>query len=193
MAAVAAMAVMSAQAQDSNVETQTLGVVVSPHALVDVVNTSLVFNFAGDTPTEAGDGLVLGAGKTQSTFLNYSLMKANGALNNAGIAVRVSGVKAGMKVGLLVDGTAAAGLSSATHGVLGTVAAAFDATAGGNQPVELTGADQTIIENIGSSYTGDGAGNGYELRYTLTMDNYAAMDADNGSQDVATVTYTIFQ
>jgi hypothetical protein len=48
-----------------------------------------------------------------------------------------------------------------------------------------------LIENIGSSYTGNGAGNGYQLFYTAHIDNYALLDADNGAQDMGTITYTI--
>ena len=66
----------------------------------------------------------------------------------------------------------------------------FDATAGGPS-VKLTSTDQVLIENIGSSYTGNGAGNGYQLFYTAHIDNYALLDADNGAQDMGTITYTI--
>jgi hypothetical protein len=58
-------------------------------------------------------------------------------------------------------------------------------------PVTLTATDQLLIENIGTSYTGNGAGNGYELTYLVSIENYALLDADNGSQDMGTVTYTI--
>ncbi|MEK9529725.1 MAG: hypothetical protein VW491_12460, partial [Gammaproteobacteria bacterium] len=58
-------------------------------------------------------------------------------------------------------------------------------------PVILTATDQVLIENIGSSYTGNGSGNGYLLQYTAHINDYSQLDADNGSQDMGTITYTI--
>ena len=91
---------------------------------------------------------------------------------------------------LLADGTPAASLDQAAYGTLGTVAPNFDATQGAN-PVILTATDQVLIENIGSSYTGNGSGNGYLLQYTAHINDYSQLDADNGSQDMGTITYTI--
>lgn len=193
MTSLGALACLATYAQDASKESQSIGVQIDAHALVDVVNAAMVFDFTGDTPNEAGDGLVLGTNKNQSTFLNYSFMKANGALNTASIAVNVADMAPGMQLKLLVDGSAAAALASGTYGTLGTVTSAFDATNGANSPVLLTSTNQTIIENIGSSYTGDGSGNGYELQYSVNIQDYAQLDADNGSQDVGTVTYTISQ
>jgi hypothetical protein len=61
----------------------------------------------------------------------------------------------------------------------------------GATPVVLTGVDQVLIENIGSSYTGNGPGQGYQLFYTAHINDYAQLDADNGAQDRGTITYTI--
>lgn len=69
---------LAINAQDSNVETQAIGVVIDAHALVDVVADEIVFNFSADDPAEAGSPFVLGANKNQSTTLNYSLMLSNG-------------------------------------------------------------------------------------------------------------------
>ncbi len=69
-------------AQDSNVETQAIGVVIDAHALVDVVADEIVFDFSADDPVEAGNPFVLGANKNQSTTLNYSLMLSNGGVSD---------------------------------------------------------------------------------------------------------------
>ena len=39
------------------------------------------------------------------------------------------------------------------------------------------------VENIGSSYTGDGADGNYQLLYTAHIDDYSKLDADNGAQE----------
>ena len=190
MVAAAANIAFIVNAQDSSIETQVIGVVIDAHALVDVVNDELVFNFSAADPTEAGSPFVLGANKNQSTHLNYSLMLSNGGLADGTISVRITDMNEGMSLSLLADGTPASTLDPNAHGILGNVTSNFDATAGGPS-VKLTATDQVLIENIGTSYTGNGAGNGYQLFYTAHIDNYALLDADNGAQDLGTVTYTI--
>lgn len=190
MVAAATSFAFAVNAQDSGIETQAIGVVIDAHALVDVVADEIVFDFSADDPTEAGSPFVLGANKNQSTHLNYSLMLSNGGLADGTISVRINDMNEGMFMSLLADGTQPASLDPAAYGKLGNVAANFDATAGGPS-VKLTSTDQVLIENIGSSYTGNGAGNGYQLFYTAHIDNYALLDADNGAQDMGTITYTI--
>lgn len=190
MVAAATTMLLQVSAQDSSTETQTLGVMIDAHALVDVVNESLVFDLTPNTPSEAGLGLNFSANSKLDTYLNYSLMLSNGGLADGSISVKVSNIKPGVKLLLQADGTAASSLSPAVHGKMGDVVANFDKTLG-SAPVELTASDQTLIENIGSSFTGDGIGNGYELTYIVALKDYALLDADDGTQDVGTVTYTI--
>jgi hypothetical protein len=188
--AAATCVAFSVSAQDSGVETQAIGVVIDAHALVDVVADEIVFDFSADDPAEAGSPFVLGANKNQTTHLNYSLMLSNGGVADGTISVRINDMNEGMHMTLLADGTPAASLDPSAYGTLGTVAANFDATLGAN-PVILTAMDQVLIENIGSSYTGNGSGNGYLLQYTAHINDYSQLDADNGSQDLGTITYTI--
>ena len=60
MVAAAASVALGLSAQDSGVETQGIGVVIDAHALVDVVNDEIVFDFSADDPTEAGAAFALG-------------------------------------------------------------------------------------------------------------------------------------
>ena len=188
--AAATSLAFSLSAQDSGVETQAIGVAIDAHALVDVVADEIVFDFSADDPAEAGSPFVLGANKNQTTHLNYSLMLSNGGVADGTISVRINDMNEGMHMTLLADGTPAASLDQGAYGTLGTVAPNFDATQGAN-PVILTATDQVLIENIGSSYTGNGSGNGYLLQYTAHINDYSQLDADNGSQDMGTITYTI--
>ena len=181
----------SLHAQDSGIETQAMGIQINAHALVDVVSDDIVFDFTADGPTEAGDGLVLGSNRNKTTFLNYSLMQSHSGADDGTISVKIAGLQPGLTMSLLIDNAAVGGLSAAQYGVLGQVTPPFDATNPVNAPVALTATDQVIIDNIGSSYTGEGAGSGYEMRYSLAITNYALLDADNGNQDLGTITYTI--
>ena len=190
MVAAATSFAFAMNAQDSEIETQAIGVVIDAHALVDVVSDEIAFDFSADDPAEAGSPFVLGSNKNQSTHLNYSLMLSNGGLADGTISVRINDMNEGMFMSLLADGSQVASLDPALYGRLGNVSTNFDATAGGPS-VKLTSTDQVLIENIGSSYTGNGAGNGYQLFYTAHIDNYALLDADNGAQDMGTITYTI--
>ena len=57
MVAAATTTVFMLSAQDGSVETQGIGVIIDAHALVDVVNDEIVFDFSNDDPMEAGDAL----------------------------------------------------------------------------------------------------------------------------------------
>ena len=190
MVAAATTTVFMLSAQDGAVETQGIGVIIDAHALVDVVNDEIVFDFSNDDPVEAGDAFVLGANKFGVTHLNYSLMMSNAGVADGSISVRLSNMNEGMSLSLLADGSQPMSLPSNQYGTIGNVVPNFDASQGAI-PVKLTSTDQVLIENIGTSYTGNGAGNGYELTYLVSLEGYAQLDADNGAQDMGTVTYTI--
>lgn len=190
MVAAATSIALLVNAQDTSVETQGIGVVIDAHALVDVVNDEIVFDFSDDDPLEAGEPFTLGVNKDQTTDLNYSFMLSNGGVPDATISVRATNIKPGMALTLLADGTAASSLDPSTYGLLGNVAPNFDINQGGS-PVLLTSVDQTLIENIGTSYTGNGPSNGYQLFYTMRLNDYSQLVADNGAQNMGTVTYTI--
>lgn len=190
MMAAATSIAFTSNAQDSSTETQGIGVVIDAHALVDVVNDEIVFDFSPDDPTEAGDPFTLGINKDQTTDLNYSLMLSNGGLPDGTISVRATDIKPGLILTLQADGTPASTLDPSTYGLLGNVSPNFDLNQGG-VPVILTSVDQTLIENIGSSYTGNGPGSGYQLFYSMHLNDYSQLEADNGAQNMGTVTFTI--
>ena len=55
MVAAATTVAFGMNAQDASVETQAIGVVIDAHALVDVVDDEIVFDFSNDDPVEAGE------------------------------------------------------------------------------------------------------------------------------------------
>jgi hypothetical protein len=103
MVAAATTTVFMLSAQDGAVETQGIGVIIDAHALVDVVNDEIVFDFSNDDPVEAGDAFVLGANKFGVTHLNYSLMMSNAGVADGSISVRLSNMNEGMSLSLLAD------------------------------------------------------------------------------------------
>src|SRR6056300_678532 len=123
MVAAATSVLVNLSAQDGSTETQTVGVIIDAHALVDVVDNGLIFDLSSNTPTEAGEGMSFSANSKLSTFLNYSLMLSNGGLADGSISVKATNIKPGVKLLLQADGSAASSLNSATNGNLGTVVA----------------------------------------------------------------------
>ena len=116
MVAAAATVAFGMNAQDASIETQAIGVVIDAHALVDVVDDEIVFDFSNDDPVEAGNAFELGANKQSSTFLNYSLMLSNAGLADGSISVRIANMNEGMSLSLLADGNQPAGLPSNQYG-----------------------------------------------------------------------------
>ena len=180
------VSIIGAQAQDAATETQDIAVKITANAIVDVVDDALTFDFTGNVATEAGEAFTLTGQNTQSTYLQYTLMQSNAGADDGTISVKISGLQPGLtlKMGL----TAPTGLTAATNGILGSVNALFADLA---NPVALTGSDAAIITGIGSCFTGEGATEGVQIDYTMEISDYSLLDADDGSQDNGTVTFTI--
>src|SRR5690606_17013595 len=134
-------------AQDTETDNHTIGITISEVALVDIEpggSKNITMNFTA--PTEAG--MPLTAPTTNNAlWLNYSSIKST-ANPVRTISVKLTALLPGVDVKV----TAAAATGSG-DGALGTPAA----------QLTLTAADQTIISDIGSAYTGDGANNGHNL------------------------------
>ena len=145
MVAAATTTVFMLSAQDGSVETQGIGVIIDAHALVDVVNDEIVFDFSNDDPMEAGDAFVLGANKFGVTHLNYSLMMSNAGVADGSISVRLSNMNEGMSLSLLADGSQPMSLPSNQYGTIGNVVPNFDASQGAI-PVKLTSTDQVLLK-----------------------------------------------
>lgn len=96
MVAAATTTVFMLSAQDAAIETRGIGVIIDAHALVDVVNDEIVFDFSNDDPAEAGVAFVLGANRFSVTHLNYSLMMSNGGWWMLG-SIKKPGTRPGYK------------------------------------------------------------------------------------------------
>ena len=150
-------------------------------ALVDIEttgpNTSITLGPAA--PTEAGDPINFTGQSNSVLWLNYSSIKSAADPTRDITAAITSGTLPG---GMQLDVTAAAYAGSG-DGQTGSSAG----------PVTLSGAAQDVVTGIGSAYTGDGANNGHNLTYALSLSgaigSYAALDADDAT--TLQITYTI--
>lgn len=188
-----------AQAQShSSTEEQTIAVKISEHALVAVTDVDLEFDFSSQTPTTAGAAFELGNSNSQTAYLHYSMMLSDGGTDNATISASISGLQEGLELSLLVNDIPSNGTSH--NGTVGTVTSDFDATgnngngqgsgnANSNNVLSATAA--TIIDGIGTSYTGTGNTDGFKITYTLAIEDYSDLDAETLTGNVGTITYTI--
>lgn len=153
-------------------------------ALLDIETTggSTTISLGPSAPSEAGDPLNFSAATNNSLWINYSSItnSANGETSRTVSTEVTSGsIPSGMTLDLVVgDAT-----TTNSGGTLGTVI-------NGGTPYTFGSGAQTIINNIGSCYTGSPANNGHQLTYSLAMDagNYADLDASTSS---ITITYTL--
>jgi hypothetical protein len=159
-------------AQDSETASHTLTINVPEVAIIDLessgtTNVSLSFI----APTEAGEGIV---GESNSDlWLNYSSIKST-ANPTRTISVQVNQTVPGADIKL----------SAAAHS--GTGKGTYGTPAG---ELTLTTSAQTLLNSIGSCYTGDGVSNGHNLTYSLVVGSDYS-DLEKVTEPV-TVTYTI--
>lgn len=176
--AAAVSGTLSAQ-QDTNTDNHTITISIPKVALVDIepsATKNLTLGFTA--PSEAGNAIVPSTANN-TLWLNYSSIKT-ATEPSRNVSVTMDSLIDGVDINV----TAAAATGSG-GGKLGTPLG----------PLTLSTASQTIISDIGSAYTGNGANNGHNLTYAIAagspggVANYAALQAT--ATVVATVTYTI--
>ncbi|MFM9944046.1 MAG: hypothetical protein ACKVQB_02315, partial [Bacteroidia bacterium] len=123
-------------------------------------------------PTEAGNGMDMSA-TNSDLWLNYSSTTATKATNT--VSVKTDVTLPG--VDLNVQASKDAGQGAGTKG-------------SPSPTVTLSTKDQTIVDNIGTCYTGDGVKNGHNLTYSLKTTDYSLINYA-AKPTTITVTYTI--
>lgn len=132
-------------------------------------NISLVFS----NPAEAGNAVALPA---TNSFLWLNLTSAVTASQTRRVTAQVSGsIPAGISINLLVTGPSGSGGGGSARGT--PVSA-----------ITLNNSAQTMINNIGGAYTGNGVNNGFQLNYSATLQNYSQLRSGSGT---FTVVYTL--
>ncbi|PCI03735.1 MAG: hypothetical protein COB81_03325 [Flavobacteriaceae bacterium] len=171
-------------AQDTDEETHTVSINVTEIALLDLESqTGTAISLNGTAPTEAGNKVAFNA-SNHNIWINYSSIcsSGNGNQNTREITVQITDGDVPDGLELKVVATEVAGLGDGAMG-----------DAEENALVLSTQNAQTIIDDIGNAYTGNGPSKGHNLTYTLTKnsdaDSYASLNF-NQSQTI-TITYTL--
>ena len=137
-------------------------------------NTSITLTL--DQPTDAGAPVTTSTNGTNNTkWLNYSSCISPSTTPRT-ISVQITN-------GTIPDGLnltlQASNVSGIGQGVLGTPSGLITPS---NTP-------QILISGIGGAFTGTGSNNGHQLTYSLSIDNYNLLDANNSA--TIEITYTI--
>jgi hypothetical protein len=140
-------------------------------ALLDMENSGGI-NLGFSAPSEAGSSLV-NNGSNNSAWLNFTSALRVGTSRNISVQLS-SGSSSGYVITLQPQ--VYSGIGS---GQLGTIV---------QGTIALSNMSQKIIDNIGGAYTGNGLGNGYNLRYSLTITDFGALRKENST---FIITYTL--
>jgi hypothetical protein len=163
------------KAQDTGAAEHTIGFTVPNFAILDIESTdgNNITLGLSEANLEAGNEFNFAAASNSSLWLNYTALAEAGKTRE--VTVSTSEVIPGIDLKLQV-----AAHSGNGKGVLGKTK--------NTGAVVLSATAQTIINGIGSCYTGNGVTNGHNLTYTMAANDYSKIEAGNKS---VTVTYTI--
>lgn len=169
-------------AQDTNEDSHTVSINVPEIALLDLESqTGTAISLNGTAPTEAGDKVEFNA-SNNDIWINYSSICSASTESSREITVQITDGDVPNGLELKVTAAEDAGMGDGAMG-----------DAEENALVLSTQNAQTIIDGVGSAYTGNGPSKGHNLTYTLTQKSdagsYAALDFSQ-SQTV-TITYTL--
>lgn len=150
-------------------------------ALIDIesATNSLTISLSPSAPQEAGLGLNFTDNVNNNLWLNYtSIVNNNGSKNS--ISAKIEGeLPEGVTIELFVE--------DCVNGKGGV-----GKRKGGNKAVQLSSTGKEIIHNIRTGYTGNGAGNGHNLSYSLNIDNNSDYEKIVSESKDVNVVYTIY-
>lgn len=136
-------------------------------ALLDIEPNSTGFNLNMTAPTEAGNAITT-IGTNSSKWINFTSAVASGASRR--ISIQISGtIPNGVNLVLTTSGYSGGGAGNLGNRV---------------NSLTLSTNQQTLINSIGGSYTGNGVGNGYNLNYTLQVANFSLLRSQSTTLSV---------
>ena len=157
----------------SNSATHSIRIIIQKVALLDIESaTSKNLTLKMASPQEAGEALI--SASDNRIWLNVTSVVESGNARN--ITVKIDEQLAGINLKVVSDAYTGSGYGSR----------------GSPQPeITLTPFDQILISGIKSSKTGDGAYNGFNLKYIAQSNdtNYGKITSTEGND--ITVTYTL--
>lgn len=135
-----------------------ISVSVPSIALMDMAPNNTAFNLNLVAPTEAGN--IATINPTNSTkWINFTSAVVSGITRK--ITAQISGtLPTGINLKLIISNYA--GVGGGTLGV-------------SSGTLFLSGTAQTIINNIGGAFTGDGSSNGYNLNYSVEIADFSLL------------------
>ena len=171
-----------AMAQDDEVGNNNVSIDIPEVAIMDIESEgSQSISLVVEAPTEAGNMIDLTAAVDSSLWLNYSSVRSQSVESSRAIYAKVisGSVPSGLKLRVKPQpytGTGDGDLGFPSNGTNGRV---------------LIATDRKIIRSIKTCYTGDGAGNGHKLIYSLEFRNNQYKNIDFDDSNTVTVLYTI--
>ncbi len=168
-------------AQDDAGGNSTVKITIPEVAIVDLEsstgkNISLTIN----APQEAGLAVDMTEASDSSIWLNYSSVRSQSGEPNRSIYARITSGSVPSGLRLRVK---AMDYSGSGDGGLGRP--------GNANGRVLNNSDKRVVKGIKTCYTGDGAGNGHQLIYTLEFRNNQYSRIDFSESGAVTVLYTI--
>lgn len=150
---------------------QNVSLTLPSIALLDIAPNNTAFNLDMIAPTEAGN-IIINSSSNSSKWINFTSAVATGITRR--ITAQVSGtLPNGVNLKLITSSYVGSGA-----GILGT----------STGTIFLTGTAQTVVNNIGGAFTGDGSSNGYNLNYHLEIGDYSLLKSQTTT---FTIIYTI--
>lgn len=170
-----------ATAQDNQQDDQAVQIEVPEVALLDLEsNNGTSITLSIEAPEEAGEPVNFDHAVDTSIWINYSSVIGSSTEPTRNVYAKITSGTVPSGLRLRVRASQDAGSGDGDLGVR---------TSWQN----LNGNDKRVIRDIGTCYTGDGAGKGHQLTYELSLRNgsnrYAQIDFDDAT--TLTVLYTI--
>lgn len=150
--------------------TATLSLTLPDVAYIKLAPDNSVINLTSIVPTSNGGPLTFTS--NNSKYINFTSAVASGVNRTITVQITSGSLPSGMSLKLTVS-RAGGGM-----GQLGTNITS----------INLTSNQENIITGIGSAYTGQGFGFGYNLSYELVISDYSQLRAGSTS---LTITFTI--
>ena len=172
---------INAQSLEQRTDSHNVTIGIPEVALLDLESTTgeNEIELTATAPTEAGDKVEFNQ-EDSTLWINYSSIVGTDATREVSVQITDGDVPAGLELSVVAKADAEQG-----EGTTGSVS--------GDAIVLNGNSAATIIEGVGSAYTGNGANKGHNLTYKIAQSN----DSDSYSKlnfeqsQTLTITYTL--
>ena len=180
IAAALLFATTAINAQDSKEDSHTVTIGIPEVALLDIESTTTnAISLNATAPTEAGDKVVFNQ-TNSDLWINYSSIVGKKSTREVSVQITGGDVPNGLELSVVAKEDAKKG-----EGTTGSAV---------KDPIVLNDKKAaTIIEGVGSAYTGNGANKGHNLTYKIAQssdeDAYSKLSFEEST--TLTITYTL--